>query len=90
MSATENAAREMMEAGGHYSASSLGRLIGTSTHIASGYLFNIRNCKRYQVEEKQGPLGKLYRVVSIDGVRSEREAVSRAAEVIRLFGVKAA
>ena len=63
---TSDAAEKMLTTGSFYTAQTLGAEFGVSARVASGWLYNIRTCKKYGVIETPIPNRKV-KVISING-----------------------
>lgn len=74
----------MLKTGNWYTAGSLAAEFGITSHAATGYLYNLRQAKRYETEETPLP-GRKVRVVAIAGRKRSSSALWNLA-----LGVKAA
>ena len=62
---TQEVAAFMLESGGHYTAAGLSKELGISLANASGNLYNIKTCKKYETELVGTPV--TVKVVDIRG-----------------------
>jgi hypothetical protein len=85
MNNTKEAAEIMYRNGGWFTAAELGKHLGVSAVTASGFIYNIRNSNKYQIQETPLP-GRKIKVLSIKGSEHLNQSLWRVA----LFGGKAA
>ncbi|GGB53505.1 hypothetical protein GCM10011607_12580 [Shewanella inventionis] len=61
---TSDVADTMLHHGGYFTAKTLGQLLNIDSKKASGYLFNVRNAKKYEVVDTGLP-NRMVKVISI-------------------------
>ncbi len=65
MNSTLKAAEHMLQTGRAYTAETLGKEMGVSAKVATGYLYNIRTTSKYKVIETTNP--RTIKLLSISG-----------------------